>query len=158
MKGGGWAMRLSTIFSLLLVAVTGFATFGVKYEVEGLLAELARLKSELAADHNQIRVLRAEWNYLNRPGTLAALNQRFLSLQPVTAGQLRTSIADIPMRATQRPVAVASATSALEPVNAVRTLAPGEAAEVSVKNVVELKRSASVKTIGDLIASLSAAH
>jgi hypothetical protein len=151
-------MRLSTIFSLLLVAVTGFATFGVKYEVEGLLAELHRVQRELAADQNQTRVLRAEWNYLNRPDALAALNQRFLSLQPVTAGQLRTSIAEIPLRAAQPAIAAAPTTPTVEPVAAIRTEAPRGAPEVSTKKVAETKRFASVKTIGELIATLSATH
>ena len=137
-------MRLSAIFSLILVAATGFATFGVKYEVEGLLAHLARLESERAADQNQIPVLRAEWNYLNRPDTLAALNERYLSLVPVTAKQLDAQIADIPMRETAVPVAAAAP--------------PAAPALADAGTAPEAGRPAKVKTIGELVASLTLAR
>jgi cell division protein FtsL len=146
-------MRLSAIFSLLLVVATGFATFGVKYEVEGLLGHLARLRSDLAAEKNQIRVLRAEWNYLNRPDTLAALNRRYLSLVPVTQKQLDTAIADIPMREAVVAVAAASPNGAVLPPAAPRP-AEGRAERAAAGT----ERLTPAKTIGELIASLAVAR
>ena len=72
--------------------------FAVKYEVQGLADQLARNVKQADDTERDIRVLDAEWAYLNRPDALAQMNQRFLSLAPIATKQLRTSLADIPMR------------------------------------------------------------
>jgi hypothetical protein len=107
-------MRLSTIFWLLLVATTGFLTFAVKYEVQGLDDAYAHSRKAIAAEKSQIRVLEAEWAYLNRPAALAALNRRFLSLAPVATTQLVASLGEVPMRPDAPP---SSAVAAAAPAN-----------------------------------------
>jgi hypothetical protein len=104
-------MRVGTMFWLLLVATTGFLMFAVKYEVQGLDETYARTQKAIAVEDSQIRVLKAEWAYLNRPAALAALNERFLSLQPVATQQLLASVADVPVRpgAPPTPEAIAAA-------------------------------------------------
>lgn len=103
-------MRLSTVFWLLLVATTGFLTFAVKYEVQGLDDAYAHTRKAIAAEKSQIRVLEAEWAYLNRPAALAALNRRFLSLAPVATTQLVASLGEVAMRPDTPPLpAVAAA-------------------------------------------------
>jgi hypothetical protein len=91
-------IRLSSIFWLILVSATALATFAVKYEVQALDDQLGDLKRTTVSEHHELHVLDAEWAYLNRPDMLAAMNQRFLSLVPITRTQLQTTIADIPMR------------------------------------------------------------
>jgi hypothetical protein len=91
-------IRIATLFWLVLVSATGFAMFGVKYQVQALEDELARTKRAAAAEEHEIRVLDAEWAYLTRPETLDAMNRRFLSLSPIVTKQLHTTAADIPMR------------------------------------------------------------
>jgi hypothetical protein len=91
-------IRLSTLFWLILVSATGFAMFAVKYEVQALTDELGQTTKRAGGAENEIRVLDAEWAYLNRPDALAQMNQRYLSLVPIATKQLRTSVADIPMR------------------------------------------------------------
>jgi len=91
-------IRLASVFWVLLVSATALATFGVKYEVQALDDRLVAAKKASASETREMRVLDAEWAYLNRPDTLAAMNQRFLSLAPITRRQLGTAIADIPMR------------------------------------------------------------
>jgi hypothetical protein len=91
-------IRLGTLFWLVLVSSTGFAMFGVKYQVQALEDELARTKRATAAEEHEIRVLEAEWAYLTRPETLEAMNRRFLSLGPISTKQLHTTATDIPMR------------------------------------------------------------
>ncbi len=90
--------RLSTLFWLLLVSAAGFAMFAVKYEVQALDDELTRTRKAAAAEQHEIRVLDAEWAYLTRPDTLEDMNRRFLSLGPIATNQLRTGIAELPMR------------------------------------------------------------
>jgi hypothetical protein len=91
-------IRVGALFWLVLVSATGFAMFGVKYQVQALEDELARTQRATAAEEHEIRVLDAEWAYLTRPETLEALNRQFLSLAPISTKQLHTTAADIPLR------------------------------------------------------------
>jgi hypothetical protein len=86
------------LFWLVLVSATGFAMFGVKYQVQALEDELARTNRATAAEEHELRVLEAEWAYLTRPGTLEAMNRQFLSLGPIATKQLHATAADIPLR------------------------------------------------------------
>jgi hypothetical protein len=91
-------IRVGTLFWLVLVSATAFAMFGVKYQVQALEDELARTKRVTAAEEHETRVLDAEWAYLTRPEMLETMNHQFLSLAPISTKQLRTTVADIPMR------------------------------------------------------------
>jgi hypothetical protein len=91
-------MRLSSVFWVLLVSATALATYGVKYEAQALVYQLGDVAKTTASANREMRVLDAEWAYLNRPEMLAAMNERFLSLAPITKKQLQTAITDIPMR------------------------------------------------------------
>jgi hypothetical protein len=93
-------IRLGTLFWLVLVSATGFAMFGVKYQVQALEDEAARTKRATAAEEHELRVLEAEWAYLTRPETLDTMNRRFMSLAPISTKQLHATVADIPMRPT----------------------------------------------------------
>jgi hypothetical protein len=91
-------IKLGTLFWLVLVSTTGFAMYGVKYQVQALEDELARTKRATIAEEHEIRVLDAEWAYLTRPETLEEMNRRFQSLTPIETKQLHMSAADIPLR------------------------------------------------------------
>ena len=91
-------IRLGTLFWLVLVSATGFAMFGVKYQVQALEDELARTNRATATEEHELRVLQAEWAYLTRPETLGAMNRQFLSLGPLVTKQLHTTVSDIPLR------------------------------------------------------------
>ena len=91
-------IRLGTLFWLVLVSATGFAMFGVKYQVQALEDDLARTNRTTAAEEHELRVLDAEWAYLTRPATLEAMNRQFLALGPIATKQLHTTAADIPLR------------------------------------------------------------
>ncbi len=91
-------IRLGTLFWLVLVSATGFAMFGVKYQVQALEDELARTNRATAGEEHELRVLEAEWAYLTRPETLEAMNRQFLSLGPIVTKQLHATAADIPLR------------------------------------------------------------
>jgi hypothetical protein len=91
-------IRLGTLFWLVLVSATGFAMFGVKYQVQALEDDLARTNRATAAEEHELRVLEAEWAYLTRPATLEAMNRQFLSLSPIATKQLHATATDIPLR------------------------------------------------------------
>ena len=81
-----------------LAIIVGFGLFHVKYQVQDLEEELARLNAAILKEQQQIHVLRAEWSYLNRPARLDDLGRRLLKLEPITAARI-IRITDIPMLA-----------------------------------------------------------
>lgn len=109
-------IRLSSLFWLALVLISGFAMFKVKYAVQDRDDALVRTRKQTVAEQQEIRVLNAEWSYLTQPERLAELNRKFLSLAPIPTKQLQHSIDDIPLRPPPPPalpadpVAVAATT------------------------------------------------
>ncbi|MGH7114782.1 MAG: cell division protein FtsL [Stellaceae bacterium] len=101
--GAGRMIKLSTLFWLILVSATGFAMFAVKYEVQALADQLVHTTKKAAEVEHEVRVLDADWAYLNRPAALAQMNQRYLSLAPIATKQLYASVTEIPMRPAPPP-------------------------------------------------------
>ncbi len=88
----------ATLFWIFLAAAVGFGLFHVKYKVQALEEELARLNHDIIQDQEQLHVLHAEWAYLNRPERLDELNGKFLGLGPLTPDHM-AALKDLPMRA-----------------------------------------------------------
>jgi cell division protein FtsL len=107
--------RISALVWVLLVVFAGFATFKAKYAVQDLEDQLHRVQKQTIAERQEIRVLNAEWTYLNQPERLAGLNQRFLGLAPITTRQLESRIEDIPLRPPPAPEMVVAAAPKLAP-------------------------------------------
>ncbi len=101
-------IRLGTILWALLVAASGYAMFQIKYEVVQLEDELARVNRQIVADNEAIRVLNAEWSFLNQPARLDRLAKRYLGLGPIATAQLG-HIDSVPRRSPSPPAAVAVA-------------------------------------------------
>jgi hypothetical protein len=116
-------IRLNTLFWLVLVSLTGFATFAVKYAVQSQEDELNRIKKATIVEEHAIRTNEAEWAYLTRPETLDEMNRRHLSLGPIATKQLRVSLTDIPLRA-QAPVPVEAPAPAEPPAESGPSAAP----------------------------------
>jgi len=91
-------IRLSSLFWLALVLISGFAMFKVKYSVQDLEDELGRMRKQTVTEQQEIRVLNAEWSYLTQPERLAELNRKFLSLTPIPVKQLQQKLDEIPLR------------------------------------------------------------
>ena len=101
-------IRLSTLLWALLVGLSGYAMFQIKYEVVQLEDELARLDHRIDAGHEQIRVLDAEWSFLNQPTRLDQLAKRFLDLHPLGANQIG-HLAQLPRLSPSPPAAAEAA-------------------------------------------------
>jgi len=114
-------IRFASLLWLALVAVTGFATFKVKYAVQDIEEELNKVRRQTIAEQQEIHVLRAEWTALTQPERLADLNRRFLSLAAVTPKQLQRKIDEIPLRLVPEPEPVIAAAPAPEPATAPAT-------------------------------------
>lgn len=80
--------RLSLPIWLIIIVFAGVCMFHVKFAVQELEAQLALTNRQVQQGEEGLRVLRAEWSYLNEPGRLADLNQRHLGLVPVAASQM----------------------------------------------------------------------
>jgi hypothetical protein len=139
--------RLGTVFWVVLVLTAGFTTFKVKYAVQDIEEELNRVHRQTIAEQQEIRVLTAEWTYLNQPERLTELNRRFLGLASITARQLRGNIDEIPLRApAARPDVPAEAT----PGPAAPSPAPVESAAP-----VQLAKADPAETAGSLDALIA---
>jgi hypothetical protein len=89
--------RSLSIAAIVLTALMSYGLYNMKYEVRRLEDRLAELKQDLTADRQAVKVLNAEWAYLNRPSRLQSLSNRHLDLQQVQVGQL-TDLHELPVR------------------------------------------------------------
>ncbi len=104
--------RLTMIW-LCLATAAAVSLFTLKFEVLSLEGELEALNDRIVADLEAIRVLQAEWSYLNQPAKLQRHTDRHLQLGRLRAAQvLSLDQLPIPAEAEQtarRAVAAASA-------------------------------------------------
>ncbi len=132
----------------LLVLISGFATFRAKYAVQNIEDEANRVRKHTTAEQQEVRVLTAEWTYLNQPERLADLNRRFLGLTPIAAAQLQRRIEDIPLRPVvappPEPVPETTEAAAGEPEDAAPAVAPDAPALAALVQAVAAAPSAPV--------------
>ena len=81
-------IRSATLLGFLIGGVMAICVFVVKYEVQDLESEFARLNTSIADERQSIHVLLAEWSYLNEPARLRELARQHLNLGAVTARQM----------------------------------------------------------------------
>mgnify|MGYP000271241208 CR=1 FL=1 len=82
---------------IFIIAGISLALFQVEQKVQQREEELAQLNQQILKDQEALHVLKAEWSYLNQPSRLEGLNDKFLSLAPVTGWQI-AKIGDLPFR------------------------------------------------------------
>ncbi len=104
-------MKGRASLTLVIAALgTGALLYQVAYSVEAMQSELDGLGQRIRTDREAIRVLQAEWSYLNQPQRLSELSERHLGMKPADASRivdprslpLRAAPAG-PMIATPRP-------------------------------------------------------
>lgn len=77
-------IRISTIVMLALVIASGSALFWVSQKVQQLERQQRYVRQQVESEKEGIRVLSAEWDYLNRPDRLELLANRYLkTMEPV---------------------------------------------------------------------------
>jgi hypothetical protein len=88
-------IRLSMIIWVMVLAVSAFALYSVKFKVQTLRGQIIEAEQQLEMEREGMNVVAAEWAYLNRPDRLQKLAQTYLQSQGVTADQI-AEVAAIP--------------------------------------------------------------
>ena len=96
-------IRPATLGLLVVAGVAGGLLFHVSYGASALKDELTSLKRQIAADTDDMHVLRAEWSYLNQPARLEELSRRHLGLAPISGAQV-VELEMLPMRQPAAPI------------------------------------------------------
>ncbi len=96
------------ILTALMVMGLAFWAYRENYETQEALAEAERLQREVSRARQRLRVLNAEWAYLNRPDRLrdlAELNFDKLGLMPLQPHQFgKVDQVAYPPRQSQAPL------------------------------------------------------
>lgn len=74
---------------MVLLALSAYGLFSIKYRVYDLKRDVAEIKRQLADEHNETYVLKAEWTYLNQPERLRVLAEKHLGLKPISVAQIQ---------------------------------------------------------------------
>lgn len=101
-------MRLTTLLWAALTIVVGISLFLLKYQVQALEDRLHSTTAQIERDKSAIRVLQAEWTYLNDPGRLRRLSEQHLGFAAPTQTQI-ISVSQIPFKNGVIPAPEASA-------------------------------------------------
>lgn len=78
---------IAAIIVLLSAVISGL--FYVKYKVQNLSKDFRELTTQLEQEKEAIRVLKAEWSYLNQPERLSDLSRKYLGLDKIELAQIR---------------------------------------------------------------------
>ena len=90
-------IRVAALVWLMAVSLAAGTLFHTSYEVGDLRQELARINGEIVSEQIAIRVLRAEWAYLNSPDRLRTMTRNLTTLTAVEPIQMIASVADLPV-------------------------------------------------------------
>jgi|APTNR8051073442_1049403.scaffolds.fasta_scaffold01057_18 hypothetical protein len=92
-------LRVLNIAVLTLLVGTAAWAYQTKYETIFYAEQVKKLEARVDKEREQIAVLKAEWQLLNRPARLDMLAQKYLDLKPVKATQISNGL-DLPERKT----------------------------------------------------------
>ncbi|MEM7617421.1 MAG: hypothetical protein AAF195_03465 [Pseudomonadota bacterium] len=74
--------------AMIIFVASIFIVFKVGYQVQKIQQEIALATSQLKQEKETIKVLQAEWSYLNHPEHLAHLSQKYLAMENITGSQI----------------------------------------------------------------------
>ena len=92
--------RLSVIVALALLLGSAIYAYGIKYDTIVLGEQIARQKIKIQKEKDQIALLKAEWQFLNRPDRIQALSELQPDMMPLQTQQI-VRWSDVPLRANQ---------------------------------------------------------
>ena len=95
-------IRFISIASVALLALICFELYNGVSRVKSQERELANLKAAIVSEQEAIRVLKAEWSYLNQPERLQTLAREHLPLTQTGASQI-VVMASLPLKGEAAP-------------------------------------------------------
>ncbi|MGO4725023.1 MULTISPECIES: cell division protein FtsL [unclassified Inquilinus] len=90
-------IRVGTMIWLGLIGASSAFLFKTSYEVQSLEGELRGLNRSILREQDSIRVMHAEWAFLNQPSRLQALTDQYTKLRPIAPAQMIASASVLPM-------------------------------------------------------------
>ena len=90
--------RYFKVIAIMLLVLAGAGLFNLKHIVENKERQLKALQVQILDDQRSIRVLKAEWAYLNRPENIQNLAVNYLGLKPTSARQIYSELGNLPWR------------------------------------------------------------
>jgi cell division protein FtsL len=84
------------IIGILVLSISAFGLFQVKYYVQNLRQQLTELNHQIEQEQEAIHVLSAEWAYLNQSERLKQLTEQYLHLKPIHLSQIQNMESDLP--------------------------------------------------------------
>jgi hypothetical protein len=90
-------IRFFGVTGVALLALICFELYNGVSRVKDQERELAALKASIVSEQEAIRVLKAEWSYLNQPERLQTLARQHLPLAPTGASQI-VVLASLPLK------------------------------------------------------------
>lgn len=90
-------MRLSHLFLLIVIFTLGGFVYSTANHYQATEKELSKIERAMDREHENIRVLRAEWAYLTSPQRMEKLARDYLALQAMNGTQL-VALSSVPMR------------------------------------------------------------
>jgi hypothetical protein len=73
---------------MLSIVVAAFLLYQVKYDVQRVRGEIAKVARQLQQERESLDVVSAEWAYLSRPQRLQVLAQRHLAAENLMVHQV----------------------------------------------------------------------
>lgn len=101
-------IRAASFVAVALLVLISFELYNGVSRVKIQERDLAAIKTAIAREQEAIRVLKAEWTYLNQPERLQTLAEKHLPLSPTGASQI-VVLASLPVRAASVPSPVVEA-------------------------------------------------
>ncbi len=80
-------MKITTTM-MALIAIVASGLFALKYRVARLEDEHRKINNAVRTHTNSIRILKAEYNYLNTPGRIRVLANKHTRLRPLKSSQI----------------------------------------------------------------------
>lgn len=147
------AKRKNTLKALLIWAVLMVPASAMLYSasahVRELQKQMAALDAQMASEKESIRVLNAEWAYLNNPELLASRAKKYLGFGTLTSSKQIARFDDLSVKIALRDATPADAPSSAVAQNAVYpapAVAPASAENVAMANPAQAPAKAAPST------------
>ena len=123
-------MRKTTFLWLFLAALCGGMLFHTSQQVTDGRTKLASIEAATQKEDESLRVLQAEWSYLNQPDRLEKLTKQYLELGPLKGKQF-AKVADLEAKPVETTPAADAPKVAEEDGGTATLTSPPEKAEVA---------------------------